>query len=615
MPLAQSQPSAQTPPSPSFCAGRKLSEWEQHQLWQWLQEAPQQPSRRLRERLWHGSPGRAVSLRHLNRLRARWGLSRGRGRPCAEAPSAPGELIQLAPQLSFVGVHLFGHWLEQQGHLDDVLEPLAQAIRVYSEAHPEEDFPVLHHRQATLQRRFQALLFAPLLGIERLSEFDRREHPLASLIGQSYQSSTLNQFLGQLERINAATALMPVLSAGACGQLNYVDGHMIAYWSQVAMHKGKITMLGRIMAGSQAVVSHDETGQARFAAYYPPDIHLSQIIVEYCQQVSTVTGSALFIIDRAVNSVALAVAFSEQRLGLLSMLDDNEYQGLDSFEATHLERLDDGTEIYSGCWKIARSDDPRQFVISVPPAGKTLVYWATPAFASAVPMCQWPSAYRARNALQELRFKRMIEHGALNINYGRKKLLGPDRHQQRKQDTLDQALQRNAQKQHKKAVLIEQQQHKVCHSQAQGHGKRLEQRQRALQQWEQEQHALQQSEQQLRTQRQALGPPGERADRDFRKQSIMTFRTLLLENTLAAFHGALCAILSTTVSLETLLCLLFERSGARVETSTELLYWLTTEGLSRSNRQRLAELTEALCAMGLTQHGKPIRVCLRDRPP
>jgi len=39
----------------------------------------------------------------------------------------------------------------------------------------------------------------------------------------------------------------------------YVDGHMMAYWSRLPMHKGKITMLGRIMAGSQAVIAHDET--------------------------------------------------------------------------------------------------------------------------------------------------------------------------------------------------------------------------------------------------------------------------------------------------------------------------------------------------------------------
>jgi hypothetical protein len=512
-------------------------------------------------------------------------------------------------------VHLFGHWLESQANVAEVVDRLEAGIDRYRQAHPEEDFPLLHHRRETLQRRFQALFFAPLFGIEVLTEFDRREHALATVIGRGYQSTTLNQFLGQLERIDAGQALMPALSVATCGELNYVDGHMIAYWNRVAMHKGKITMLGRIMAGSQAVVTHDESGQARFVEYYPPDIPLSQVIVSYAQEVSGVTGSSLFVIDRAVNSVALAVAFSERQWGLLSMLDDNQYQGLDSFAAQRIEMLDDGTELYSGSWKVARADDPRQFVISVPVEGKTLVYWATQPFASALAMNRWPSVYRARNDLQENRFKRMIEHGALNTNYGRKRHIGPDRHQQRKQDALNQTLQSHTQKQNKKAALIEHQQRKVSESQAKAHGKRLEQRQRTLHRLQQEQHDLQETQQHLSAQIEALGPPRERADRDFRKQSIMTFRTLLLENTLDTFLAAVCALLTTTVSLQMLLSVLFERSGGRIETPSELLYWLNTEGLSLANRRLLAQLVEALCAMNFKHQGKPIRVQLRDRPP
>ena len=127
---------------------------------------------------------------------------------------------------------------------------------------------------------------------------------------------------------------MPALLPAQASQITYVDGHMIAYWSRLPMHKGKITMLGRIMAGSQAVIAHNEAGQALFVAYYPPDMHLSQVIVAYCQQVAMATGSALFVIDRAVNAVAMARAFDAQGLGLLCMLDDNEHHGLESFEAT-----------------------------------------------------------------------------------------------------------------------------------------------------------------------------------------------------------------------------------------------------------------------------------------
>jgi hypothetical protein len=120
---------------------------------------------------------------------------------------------------------------------------------------------------------------------------------------------------------------------------------MIAYWSRRSRHKGKITMLGRIMAGSQAVLAHDARGQAGFGADYPPDIHVSQVSVAYCRHVAEATGSVLFVIDRAVNAVALAGAFDEPGLGLLCRLDDNEQAGLASFAATAVALVADGTRV------------------------------------------------------------------------------------------------------------------------------------------------------------------------------------------------------------------------------------------------------------------------------
>ena len=111
------------------------------------------------------------------------------------------------------------------------------------------------------------------------------------------------------------------------------------------MQKGTITMLGRIMAGSQAVIAHDEAGQAVFVAYDPPDIQVSHVMVASCQQVALATGSALCVIDRAVHAVVLAGAFDAQGLGLLCMLHDNEYDGLESFAATEVDILEDGTRV------------------------------------------------------------------------------------------------------------------------------------------------------------------------------------------------------------------------------------------------------------------------------
>jgi hypothetical protein len=112
-----------------------------------------------------------------------------------------------------------------------------------------------------------------------------------------------------------------------------------------------------------------------------------------------------------------------------------------------------------------------------------------------------------------------------------------------------------------------------------------------------------------------LGPPGERRDRDFRKQTIMTFRTLWLENALMSFLAVLLKHLNLTVSLTCLLTLLFERSGTRLETNAHVIYGVNGAGLSVSYQRLMTEVIAGLNAMGLREQGKPIQVCLKERPP
>ena len=619
MQFALSQRNLDEGSSPSFCAGRKLGAVEQALLWPLLHEDPACPSRVLLDKVATLQSPMAVRIRHLNRWRAQWQRNRPKGRPrqgpCRQPVALGAEVVQVRPQLSFVGVHRFAHWLDQHEVFGPVVVQLTQAIEVHKRAHPDEDFALLHHREQTLRRRFQALFFAPLLGIEPLTAFDTHEHPLPTLRGRGYHSATLGQFLGQRERLDAAKALRPTLVPQQVGQIAYVDGHMIASGSRVSMHKGKITMRGRIMAGSQAVITHDETGQALFVASYPPDIPLAQVMVGYGPKVAMATGTSVFVIDRAVNAVAMARVFDNQGFGLLCLLDDHEHHGLESFEATLEETLKDGTQVSSGPWKMLRADDPRYVVIVEPAEGKTLVSWGPPQVKAALEPTAWPQVSRERSELQENRCKRMMDHGALNTNYGRKKIVAPDRHQQRQKEQRNQALEAAQQRVAKKAKALKGQQAKVAESEAQGHGKRLAQRQRtfavldkALKD-EQHQHAR------LAEQASALGPPGKRADRDFRKQTIRTIRTLLLENALRTFMVVLLGALQTKVSLEGVLSLLFARSGARMETDSQIIYWITMTGLSVPYRRLLAEIVTGLCAMDLRDQDKPIHVRLRDMPP
>jgi len=602
---------------PPCCAGRKLSDIDKALLWKLLHEEPECPTRALLDKVAHMQRALAVSVRHLNRLRATWQRNRRKGRPrhVACSTAAGGALVQVTPHLSYVGVHLFAHWLDQQEAFEPVVARLQQAIEAHKRAHPADNFALLHHRDQTLRRRFEALFFAPLFGIEPLTAFDTHEQPRQTLLGRGYHSTTLSQFLGQLERIDAAAALLPALVPDKASQITSGDGHMMAYWSRASMHKGKITMLGRIMAGSHAVIAHDGTGHAVCVEYHPPDIHLSQVIVAYCQKVALATGSALFVIDRAVNSLAMACAFAQQGLGLLCMLDDNEHDGLSSFVTTEVAILADGTRVYSGPWKEARPADPRDFVIVEPAAGKTLVYWGTPQVKDTLEMTQWSRVYRERNERQENSFKRMIDHGALNTNYGRKKIVGPDRHQQRAREKLDQAVQAAQQRLGTKAEALKVQQDKVAESVSKGHGKRLAQRQRALGALAQERQDAQDTHDQLVAQAQALGPPRQRADRDFRKQTIMTVRTLLLENALTSFMAVLVGTLTMKVSLDCILHILFERSGARMVTDSQMIYWINTTGLSAAYQRLLTAVVDGLCAMDLREQGKPIHVRLKGLSP
>ncbi|HSX77558.1 MAG TPA: hypothetical protein VLQ80_03150 [Candidatus Saccharimonadia bacterium] len=237
------------------------------------------------------------------------------------------------------------HWRDHQQAFDPVVAQLRQAVQASKQTHPGDALALLPHRESTFVRRWQALFFAPVLDIDRRSECDTHEPPLRTLLGRGSHSSTLRQLLGQLERVGAAQALMPVLGADKAGQLIYVDGPRIASGSRRSRHKGKITRRGRSMAGSQAVIAHDATGPAVFVAYSPPDMPLSQVMVAYCQQVALATARALFVIDRAVNAVALAAAFDARGFGVRWMLDDNEHAGLESVDATEGDPLAEGPRV------------------------------------------------------------------------------------------------------------------------------------------------------------------------------------------------------------------------------------------------------------------------------
>ncbi len=88
-----------------------------------------------------------------------------------------------------------------------------------------------------------------------------------------------------------------------------------------------------------------------------------------------------------------------------------------------------------------------------------------------------------------------------------------------------------------------------------------------------------------------------------------------LENCLMAFMSALLSCIPghLSINLDSLIDLLFKRSGGFFETPSELVYLINVKGLSKSNRIKLNKLIDGLNKMGLAKDGKPVRVQTRDR--
>ncbi len=235
-----------------FVDGRKVSADQKIKIWAFLQEGPECPTRSLIEQLKIIEVTIGISVRQINRYREEWGFSGKPGRPkkgdLVENEGHNQEII-LYESHACIGVKIFDEWLEQQEMLSKVMELMREAIENYKDNHPSENFPLLQHREQTLTCRFKALFYAPLFGIGKLTEFDIKEHGLETVIKRNYQSSTLNQFLGQLEKVNVAQSIMPALIPKESGYICYIDGHMIAFWTSASMHKGKITIVRENYAG------------------------------------------------------------------------------------------------------------------------------------------------------------------------------------------------------------------------------------------------------------------------------------------------------------------------------------------------------------------------------
>ena len=546
-----------------------------------------------------------ISISQVNRIRKEWGLSRKKGRPRTEENSneQAGEL-EAAIQ-SKAGVQLFSMLLDENEKYKEPLNAIKAAIKVYQQVDSEEDFRLLHSREETISKKWKALTLLSLLGINRLSQLDYQEHELLSVLDFHYSYSTLSQFLGELERIDAGYFLNLALSIDAKGEYCYIDTHKIAYYSRKRMHKGMVTNKGKVMAGSCALIAHDQNAQAIAVEYHPPDTHMSQVIEEFCAGIVEVTGISNFVIDREINSCKTARLFIANDWELICLLAANEYKGTESFKKHFSKELEDGTRLYKASWKEYREDDPRKFIVAKKP-NKVIAYWSTPKLFDQLTGEQVVNTYCNRTEIQENSLKDMKMHGALDVNYGRKTISGIDRTHQRKVDKLNKRIEKQKIKLEKIQNNIIKQNRKVTQSILKRYRALLITRQNKLQQYQQKELEIQKKIEELGQQKNELGSSGQREDRDFRKQQIMTCRTAWLENQLKLFINLLSQKLDKPVDIETIISLFFHRTAIVIEAKDRILYKFNTKGLSPKFQNILKKLIDGFNCISLCHRGKKV---------
>jgi hypothetical protein len=195
----------------------------------------------------------------------------------------------------------------------------------------EEEFALLRHLESTILSRFMTLLMLPVLGIGRLSELSRKQIDASgvNINGINYAYSTLSQFLGQMERVNAGEYLQQALCpcnwrlAEGGIMLIYVDGHVKGYHTKRCMNVGKVTNKNKVMPGTKQVVVQDEDGHIMTLREYPVDLHLVHVVLKMCLEFKKDGQKPVAFIDREVNSLELGKDYAEEHIGLITILKKN----------------------------------------------------------------------------------------------------------------------------------------------------------------------------------------------------------------------------------------------------------------------------------------------------
>jgi len=163
------------------------------------------------------------------------------------------------------------------------------ARQAYQAEHPASGLRVVQNALETCWHKLDHLLYLPVLGLERPSDlYYYQGAGLKALYGFTYKYLPLEQFLGQLTRLQVgfplADALAKVYSQAwypGCGPIFiFTDWHSKPHWTKEDHLSGAITMWGRIMPGTHQLMLNGPEGHWLGGWNYPTDARLPHILID-----------------------------------------------------------------------------------------------------------------------------------------------------------------------------------------------------------------------------------------------------------------------------------------------------------------------------------------------
>ena len=306
--------------------------------------------------------------------------------------------------------------------------------QAYQAAHPSATFRVLSSQPETIWGKFDHLLYLPLLNLSRPRDlYYYQGDGLQSVYGFTYKYHPLEQFLGQLTRLELGQPLANRLARSytqawySQDEILFVfaDWHVKPHWTKWFSHSGAVTMWGRVMPGTKQLLVNGPEGHLLIGWNYPIDSHFSRVLVEMETKLDTIVERpiAYTIVDSEGGGLPLAERYAEAKRCYLSVLPRNPVRPLSDFKVQGPWQTvtdDPEHEVVKAIWADPKKaeQDPRHLILMRPVSHTDPTRIYTGCIPADIAITQIPPLFRQRWFHQEWRIRELVKGANLNVNYG-----------------------------------------------------------------------------------------------------------------------------------------------------------------------------------------------------